>query len=223
MYAVTLSWDDGFRASTAKIARIYEQFGFRADFNIVATYHLFEHPETPGLFGDFGWWNELRARGHFIHPHGLDHSNKTQIPLAAVQEKIQTCLEIFGRELNGFDPAQAVFAFPYNASTPAVEAWLAGQVRAYRTGGPGIQAFPSTDTRRITTLGREDAETCLDESLDELFALPEGWLVYTVHGLDGEGWGPLRSNYLQRVLARLQAHEDVRVLPVLDVLAQSAR
>ena len=218
MYAVTLSWDDGFRDSTTKIARIYEKFGFRADFNIVATYHLSGQNHAASIFGDFGWWNELQARGHFIHPHGLDHTNKAQLPLAAAQEKIRACLEIFGRELKFFDPAQAVFAFPYNDSTPEVEAWLAGQVRAFRTNGPGIQTFPTAGTRRITTTGREDAEACLDECLDKLFALPEGWLVYTAHGLDGEGWGPLRSDYLERLLARLQEHEDVSVLPALDVL-----
>jgi peptidoglycan/xylan/chitin deacetylase (PgdA/CDA1 family) len=222
MYTVTLSWDDGFRDSTAKIARIYEQFGFRADFNIVATYHQTGRPETPGVFGDFGWWNELHARGHFIHPHGLDHSNKAELPLAKAQQKILACLDIFEREMEGFDRRQAVFAFPYNASTSAMESWLAGQVRAFRTSGPGIQPFPSVDTCRITTTGREDAEACLDECLEELFGLPEGWLVYTVHGLDGEGWGPVRSEYLERLLARLRERQDVSVLPVMDILTQYA-
>jgi peptidoglycan/xylan/chitin deacetylase (PgdA/CDA1 family) len=228
MYTVTLSWDDGFRESTEKIARIYERFGFRADFNIVATYHRTGQPGTPGvansgLFGDFGWWNELHARGHFIHPHGLDHSNKAALPLATAQEKILACLDIFSREMPGFDPYQAVFAFPYNASSPEIETWLAGHVRAFRTSGPGIQPFPSADTCRITTTGREDSEACLDECLEKLFALPEGWLVYTVHGLDGEGWGPMRSEYLERLLTRLRERPDVSILPVMDVLSQATR
>ena len=222
MYTVTLSWDDGFRASTAKIARIYEKFGLRADFNIVATFQRQNAAARTEIYGDFGWWNELQARGHAIHPHGLDHSNKAQLPLAQAQEKIRACLDHFSRELTGFDPARAVFAFPFNASSPAVEKWLASKVRAFRTSGPGVQALPRAGQARITTSGREDAETCLDECLAELFARPDGWLVYTVHGLDGEGWGPLRSAYLERVLGSLLARADVRILPTLAVLEKAA-
>jgi len=223
LYAVTLSWDDGFRASSAKIAEIYEKFGLRADFNIVASFHLKNTAESGPVFGDFGWWNELQARGHFIHPHGLDHSNKAQLPLAEAQEKIRACLEIFGRELDGFDPARAVFAFPYNQSTPQVESWLAGEVCAFRTDGSAIQPFPAAGQPRLTTTGREDAEACLEECLVELFDRPECWLLYTVHGLDGEGWGPLRSAYLERVLGSLLERQDVRVLPTLDVLGAAPR
>ena len=72
---------------------------------------------------------------------------------------------------------------------------------------------------KLTTVGREDAEPWLDHYLEDLLALPEGWLIYNVHGLDGEGWGPLRSEYLTRTLDRLVTISDLRILPARDVLA----
>ncbi len=59
----------------------------------------------------------------------------------------------------------------------------------------------------------------MEDSLDKLLAQPEGWLIYNTHGLDGEGWGPLGSEYLERLLARLMQMDDLRILPARDVLA----
>jgi peptidoglycan/xylan/chitin deacetylase (PgdA/CDA1 family) len=210
---LTISWDDGLRTSTEKVARIYERFGLRADFNIVATAHL----SQKGV-GEFGWWNELAARGHFIHPHGLDHTDKTTLPLAEAKAKIQRCLNIFQNNLRDFDPREAVFAFPYNSSTPEIEDWLGRQVRAFRTNGPPVQNLPGPTTRRLTTVGREDAEACLDECMEQLGAVEDSWLIYTAHGLDGEGWGPIHSIYLERLLGKLVEKGEVRILPAYEVL-----
>lgn len=213
MRILTISWDDGFRASTAAVARIYERYGLRADFNIVAL----AYGRWTGA-GDFGWWNELASRGHFIHPHGLDHTDKTTLPLPEAQVKILRCLDILRNNLRDFDSREAVFAFPYNASTPALEEWLGRQVRAYRTGGAPLQPLPTHNTQKLTTTGREDAEACLDECLQQLEAAPEGWLIYTAHGLDGEGWGPLRSAYLERLLSGLLESGKVDILSASQVL-----
>ena len=42
------------------------------------------------------------------------------------------------------------------------------------------------------------------------------------HGLDDEGWGPIRSSYLQRLLERLLALETVEILPAGRALAKYA-
>jgi len=63
VYYVTLSWDDGFRRSVARIAEIYERHGLRTEFNVVATYHQVD----PKTFGDFSFWNEMQARGRFLY------------------------------------------------------------------------------------------------------------------------------------------------------------
>ena len=96
MHYVTLSWDDGFTRSVDKIAGIYERYDSRAEFNVVVT----SHQHDPQTYGDFGLWKELQARGHVIQPHGYNHSNLAEMPLAQAQENILRCLEIFQQSLD---------------------------------------------------------------------------------------------------------------------------
>ena len=229
MHYLTLSWDDGFLKSSLKTAEIFEKYGLHAEFNVIATAHLPDnalpadmHPGQPwgGTYGDFGLWNELRARGHVIQPHGYKHANKSTLAFEEARGLILRCLEIFSNHLVGFEPAQTIFAFPYNASTLELEAWLPSVVRAFRTGsGPAINDFPSSRTVKLTTSGWEEAETGLDQYLHNLFEQPDGWLIYNTHGLVGEGWGPVRSEYLVRVLDKLLSRSDIQILPAQEVLA----
>jgi hypothetical protein len=120
---------------------------------------------------------------------------------------------------------KAVFNFPFNASTPAVERWLAGQVMAFRTGGPAINAVPHKGQSKLTctSFGPENIDAHLTGEIDKLLAQPSGWLIYNTHGLDEEGWGPLRSNVLERLLARLVEMPRVSVVPAgMALLAASS-
>jgi hypothetical protein len=218
MYVLTLSFDDGFERSSRRTAEIFERFGLSAEINVVARGHLGEPDEswhTGWPKGDFELWNELRARGHEVMPHGLTHTNKSELPFADARHSIETCLDVFARELDGFDATQAVFAFPYNASTPELEAWLPSVVRAFRTGGAPIMPLPQTGQTKVscTSFGPGPCDEDLERHVEELLARPSGWLCYNTHGLDGEGWGPLSSATLERLLARLVDRNDVRVLP----------
>lgn len=214
MHYVTLSWDDGFTRSVTKIAEIYERHGLRAEFNVVVTFQEYD----PQTFGDFGLWNVLQARGHIVQPHGYDHSNLAEMPLAQAQASILRCLEVFEHSLDAFDAHRTVFNFPYNVSTPELDAWLPQVVRAFRVGGETAMPLPALNTTRLTSPASEDAEEKLDRCLETLFVQADGWLLYTAHGLDGEGWGPLRSTYLEALLERLLQRDDVRVLPTQAVL-----
>jgi len=218
VHVVTLSFDDGFERSSLATAEIFERFGLSAAINVIARGHLGEpreswHSRWPK--GDFGLWNELAARGHELMPHGYRHANKAELPLAEAKSLIEACLDVFARELAGFDPARAVFAFPYNASTPALEGWLPSVVRAFRTGGESIMPPPGPGQTRVTctSFGPGSCDEHLQSLVEELLAGPPGWLCYNTHGLDGEGWGPLSSGALERLLARLVERDDVRVLP----------
>jgi hypothetical protein len=218
MHVLTLSFDDGFERSSRATAELFERFGLSAAINVVARGHLGEpaepwHARWPK--GDFELWNELQARGHEIMPHGLVHANKSELPFDDATHLIETCLEVFAHELESFDATQAVFAFPYNASTPELEAWLAGLVRAFRTGGDPIMPLPQPGQAKIscTSFGPGPCDEHLERLVEELLARPSGWLCYNVHGLDGEGWGPLSATTLERLLARLVERDDVRVLP----------
>jgi len=228
LHIVSLSFDDGFRKSFLRIAEIYEKFSFSACFNIIASAHL------PGnlvrddymkqeLFGDFGVWNELQDRGHEIMPHGYRHAHLASLPLAEAKDLILRSLEVFAKELRGFDAKKAVFNFPYNQSSPELEEWLPSVVMAYRTMGEIVNSVPGPNTVKVTTggWGPDNAEKHLDENVEKLLAQPTGWMVYNLHGLDEEGWGPIRPGYLEKLLGRLREIESVRILPTARALMQA--
>jgi hypothetical protein len=76
---------------------------------------------------------------------------------------------------------------------------------AFRSAGGEINPLPNSSTVKITTggWGPDNAEKHVDETVEKLLAQPTGWMVYNLHGLDEEGWGPIRPAYLERLLARL--------------------
>jgi peptidoglycan/xylan/chitin deacetylase (PgdA/CDA1 family) len=227
LHIVSLSFDDGFRRSFLRAAEIYEKFGLSACFNVIASAHV------PGnlvrddymrqeQFGDFDVWNELQDRGHEIMMHGYQHAHKAALPLEKAQQLILKCLDMFSKELRGFDPKKAVFNFPYNESTPELEAWLPSVVMAFRTRGGMINPVPGPNTVKVTTggWGPDNAEKHIDETVEKLLAQPQGWMVYNVHGLESEGWGPIGAAYLEKLLGRLRQIDSVRIVPTGRALLQ---
>jgi hypothetical protein len=222
VHIVTLSFDDGFEWSSRRTAEIFERHGLVAELHVLAAGHRLEsddewHRRWPK--GDFALWNELKARGHYVMPHGYRHANKAELPLAEAQRLIAACLDVFRAELAGFDPSEASFAFPYNRSTPELEAWLGGRVRAFRTRGDPVMPLPRPGQQRVTCVGfgPERCDDHLSGTVESFLAGGPGWLCYNVHGLDDEGWGPLGSDTLDQLLGDLVAR-DVRVLPITAAL-----
>lgn len=227
MHIVSLTFDDGFRESSERTATIFESFGLRACLNVVAWAHM---PDFVSLdswgkaaCGDWAMWRGLAARGHEIMPHGLVHLNKSKVTFQEGANFIARNIAIFEEEMPGFDRRRAVYNFPYNATTPELEAWLPSVIRAFRGGWVkhGINPLPTRATRVVRTTGFGPGSTDADllACVEELLKRPEGWLVYNLHGLDGEGWGPLSSETLRRVLDRLLKIPTVRILPVAEAIA----
>ena len=229
LHLVSLSFDDGFKKSFIRTAEIYEKFGLSGCFNVTAAGNRPESPivddyVSPGQLGDFALWNELQARGHEIMPHGHHHEHLDRLPDEEARKLIDSCLEIFAAGLKGWEAKRAVFNFPYNDATPQLEAWLPSRVRAYRCHGEMINPLPHPGTTKIGTggFGPGNAEEDLDKAIADLLSLDSGWLVYNLHGLDEEGWGPIRAAYLEKLLARLRTIDSVRIVPTARALAQYA-
>jgi peptidoglycan/xylan/chitin deacetylase (PgdA/CDA1 family) len=223
-HLITLSFDDGFKKSFLRTAEIYEKRKLSACLNVVAAGFPEDAYIQKSPLGDFGLWNELRARGHEVMPHGYRHENLQKLPLDKAQDLVRRCLDLFSEKLAGFDPKKAVFNFPYNASTAELERWLSTQVRAFRTGGGAVNPLPHKDQVKLacTSFGPGNSEAAIDREIDKLLARESGWLIFNTHGLDDEGWGPIGASYLERLLDRLLALDTVEVRPAGEALAKSA-
>ena len=226
-HIVTLSFDDGFKRSSIKTAEIYEKHKLSACINVVASAHMkdFRPPDYADVpRADFGLWNDLKARGQ-SHAARLQTRQQAESTVRRGETPDPRCFDVFDKELKGFDRKQAVFNFPYNASTPELEKWLPTQVRAFRTGGGAINPLPYKGQTKLTctSFGPGNCEAAIDREVERLLAKDSGWLIFNTHGLDDEGWGPIRAVYLERLLERLLIIESVEILPAGMALAKYTR
>lgn len=221
MRYITFSFDDGFLDSTTKTAAIYERYGLQAEFNVVASSSL-KSDHTNSNHAKFDFLNELQSRGHIIQPHGYNHTDKTKVAINEAADLIDKCIEIFSENLDGFVAKSSIFCFPYNASNNEIEKYVSGKFRAFRTGyDKVINAVPNRNTKMIFGDGWPNVEEKIDRSIQELLKLENGWLVYNTHGLDGEGWEPISSEFLKKTLARLITYKYVKILPMIKVLEEN--
>jgi len=223
-HIVTLSFDDGFEKSSIETGRIYKKYGLSASLNVIASAHekgfVLPNEYHKWPVGDFRLWNRLKAEGHEIMPHGWKHEDLAKCTLEEAKASISRCLDIFSAELSGFDSKRAVFNFPYNSSSFEVEDWLRTRVRAFRTSGDAFNPLPHRGQARLTCVssGPANIDRDLNSLVSKFLEGPPGWLIFNTHGLDGEGWGPVSSSFLDELLDRLSRKPGVRVLTVTQAL-----
>jgi len=226
-HILSLSFDDGFKKSFHRIARIHEEYGLKACLNVIAQGHVPGAVNVPSItafqLGDFDDWNLLRERGHEVMPHSWNHRNLTEMPLGEAKEDIDRCLAYFQENLKGYQDASAVFSFPFNASTREIEDYTLGKIRALRTGGwlvlNGTRENKMPNREGPLRLGcwshgPERSDERFDEYIQGFLASQGGWHILNMHGLDEEGWGPVSGNYLDGLLKRLVKIPHLEVLPV---------
>lgn len=216
-HILTFSFDDGFKKSFYRAAEIHEEYGLSACFNVIASGHFPEFEAIdewirPELLGDFNDWNKLKGRGHEVMPHTWEHLNLTKIPLNKAKENIDKCLTYFEDNLDGYDNKTAVFNYAFLASTPEIEAYTLQKVLATRTGGwlflEDTRANDIPTSKEPVRLGAWGngpgyCDDYLEEEVNNFLKGDGGWLIINLHGFDGEGWGPVRTAYFDRLLKRL--------------------
>jgi peptidoglycan/xylan/chitin deacetylase (PgdA/CDA1 family) len=189
--AASYTFDDGY-TSSAKIAAIFEEFGWRATFYVVA-----KIVETRT-----GWdfWKSIAGKGHEIGNHSLTHTRNLSrwlLSSKTLDEEINGAKALITEKL-GIAPA--TFAFPwhkYSARAMSVASKSHCAVRKLHIRGEKY-AFAFFD---------QDHETSLDKALStankQLADIVEtgGWFVASGHGVDGDGWSPVTSQFLLDHLA----------------------
>lgn len=225
-HIISFSFDDGFKKSFIKLAEIHEEYGLKACLNVIASGHMdsFQAVDKwilPELMGDFELWNKLAKRGHEIMPHSWKHSNLTRLDPDESKELITKCINYFNENLVGFSPSKAVFNFPFNASNEGLDQHALTLVRAVRTRGNGpVNPMPSKNTHVLgcTSNGPGNNDDWLEVAVNKFLAQDGGWLIFNLHGLENEGWGPVSVDYFSSLLKRLVQIKNLDVIPVGMVL-----
>ena len=221
-HLITFSFDDGFRKSFIKLAEIHEDFKLPACLNVIASGHMPDFKQVddwilPELMGDFDLWNNLSRKGHEIMPHSWKHSNLAKLDPYEAKKLIAKCIAYFNENLVGFNPERSVFNFPFNSSNDDLDQYTLSLVRAVRTRGDGgINPLPSKNTKYIigcTSNGPQNNDDWVGQKVDEFLAMDGGWLVFNLHGLDNEGWGPVSEPYFIGLLERLVSIKNLEIIP----------
>jgi hypothetical protein len=133
-----------------------------------------------------------------------------------VKDLFNQCMDVFREKLRGFNPAESIFNFPFNASTPEVESWIGNRVLAFRTAGELVNPMPDKRRKRLTCIsqGPDNIDDFFLDRVDQFLGSAGGWFIFNAHGLDGEGWGPMSAVVLDEILARLVEMKHVAILPV---------
>ena len=236
-HLLTLSFDDGFKNSFYRIAEIHENYGLKACLNVIATGHLKSFNAEPkwipqNLLGDFNDWNKLKERGHEIMPHTWEHLNLTEVSVDKAKENIEKCLSHFEENLSGYTSEGAVYNFAYNASNTELEDFTLIKVSAIRTGGwlvlNGSMVNPIPVKKLPLRLGSygygpEFCDDYVQQQINTFLLSEGGWVILTLHGLDDEGWGPVRGQYLDDLLKRLVRIDHVAVVPAGEIVKQISK
>lgn len=224
---VSFCFDDGFLQSAISLRQLFEARGLRATFCVLAA------PErstdrfisvTP--IADWAFWKEALAAGHDVEPHGYTHEHLGQIPLDEATASIEKTWDAFAHEFPGFEPRQALYHVSYLVASEPVVDFLKPRALGVRRaiGNRGVnrlEGWSLGDDVDCISFG-DPASEKLSERLEAFVANEEGWLVIVLHGVDGEGYGPLPAQDLGVYLDRLIA-QGVQILPASTVLKQALK
>lgn len=206
---VSFCFDDGFRRSAEKIRRIFSRHDAAACFAVLAQPHEALDPYLQNAdLADWDFWRETRDAGHEVASHGLRHERYAELSLPEVQRSVREGLAILGDELPGFMASDSLFHVPYMSAPAGVTQWIGTQALGVRLdlGTGGGNHFGSLSPGGVVNsmcLGPDDvaasARACVQAAVGKV-----DWTVLVMHGVDGEGWGPIQSAELDALLAMVR-------------------
>ncbi len=219
---ISFCFDDGFLASTEKVVQLFEARRLQATLCVMAApLESKDSAHEGGRFGDWGLWRELRARGHDIAPHGWAHERLDRLTREAACASFERMFARFETELPGFRSDGAIFHTPYLALPGTLVDWLRPRTAAIRLaiGNDGVASPREVQRSHLidcVTFGPHDVADKARARIAN-FAVSDGeWQVLVLHGIDGEGWGPLDLHQLTGLLEQCEGL-DIQVSPLCEI------
>ena len=171
---------------------------------------VFDSYNRDCFHGAWSNWNTLADKGHEIASHSMTHPALPNVPADLVRREL---LYSKRRIMNRLGiPGPLTFGFPYNQSSPEVKKQVEKYYLAARVGGHGINIPGEIDFYNVSSWWPL-AHTPLEETLDKIreAKAKNAWLVIGLHGMDDEGWHPISTVRMDRILQFLANDETCHV------------
>lgn len=187
--AASYTFDDGYPSSFT-IADIFEKFNARATFYIVAGNVANE---------DWAKWKDLIQRGHEIGNHSMTHTvNMAQADVTddVLETEINGSRRIIAEKLG---LAKFTFAFPWHQYTDhALKMAMQNHfdVRKLSLADDPTYSFSFFDMEKDHHPDPNKAVADVNQQLENTVNAG-GWFVAGGHGVDGDGWSPVTSQFLE--------------------------
>ena len=68
--------------------------------------------------------------------------------------------------------------------------------------------------------GPDFCDHYVETEINKFLESDGGWLILNLHGLDKEGWGPISTQCLDKLLKRLSTLDHLALLPTAQVLKE---
>ena len=182
--AASYTFDDG-PASTSAIASMFETYGMRASFYLV-----------PAWMNEARWLvaRGLQERGHEVGNHSMNHIalDDSSLSDAEIVDEIESSQCLFEEKL-GVKPQ--VFVFPFGRSSSRTIAVALRSHLATRSEGPFLGA-----DHQVRGINETSSSASFNSALDRAIS-SSAWFVGAGHGMDGDGYRPMTSQFLSEHLS----------------------
>ena len=198
--SVNLSFDDN-NPSHRQISLLLDQYGFRGSFFVIPVHLLVDDLK------------DILLRGHEIGNHTYTHPDCNKLDSLGLEIEISKGKECIEKELG---ISCSSFAVPFHSNTPLIRKIGFENHLFIRN----VSEYPDTKRTRVD-LGSAITIQFIDSTLQA--CIKNGrMLLLTGHGIDGDGWDPISSDFLKQMLDTLksQSNKGVVWVSTLKELAQ---
>lgn len=193
--AASYTFDDGYPSSFT-IAGMFEKRNLRASFYIIAGKVASE---------DWAKWKALSDKGHEIGNHSMTHELDMGNPAltdAQLDQEINQAQSIIGQQI-GIVPK--VFAFPWHSYTAHAKSIALQHHIAIRDPDPNDPDYSLAFFDNAHAPDLNAALASVDAQLADTVK-NGGWFVAAGHGIDGDGWSPVTTQFLEDHLSFAQQY-----------------
>ncbi len=217
-FAVSFSSDDGFLKSTETFMTLFDQYNFKATFNLVTSWitpmksSIGDSYNQDCSHGTWTNWKTVIKKGHEIGSHSMTHPHLPDLSPEDLKRELLYSKRRISKRLDYH--GHKTLALPYNHLSFDVRNEIARYYIAAREGTrTGKINIPNETDLMAVRSWWPLSHTGLDEIIDMINQAREerGWLVIGLHGMNGEGWHPITTQKMSGVLDYLSEQNDVYV------------